>query len=78
MIAGICSGLGYYSSIDPTVIRLLGVLLLFLTGPGIIAAYLIMAIIVLEEPKANKVIKSIWRSYKLKSLSNTGLMQRRY
>jgi phage shock protein C len=52
MIAGICSGLGYYSSIDPTVIRLLAVLLLFLTGPGIIAAYLIMAIIVLEEPQS--------------------------
>ena len=51
MIAGVCSGLGYYSNIDPTVIRLLAVLLLFLTGPGILVIYLIMAIIVPEEPQ---------------------------
>ena len=49
MIAGVCSGLGYYSNIDPTVIRLAAVLLFFLTGPGIVAAYIIMAIIVPEE-----------------------------
>ncbi len=49
MIAGVCSGLGYYSNIDPTVIRLAAVLLFFLTGPGIVAVYLIMAIIVPEE-----------------------------
>ena len=49
MIAGVCSGLGYYSNIDPTVIRLAAVLLLFLTGPGILAVYLIMAFIVPEE-----------------------------
>jgi phage shock protein PspC (stress-responsive transcriptional regulator) len=49
MIAGVCSGLGYYSNIDPTVIRLIAVLLLFLTGPGIVVAYLIMALIVPEE-----------------------------
>jgi phage shock protein C len=48
MIAGVCSGLGYYSNIDPTVVRLIAVLLLFLTGPGIVVAYLIMAIIVPE------------------------------
>jgi phage shock protein C len=51
MIAGVCSGLGYYSNIDPTVIRLVAVLLLFLTGPGIVIAYLIMALIVPEEPQ---------------------------
>ena len=49
MIAGVCSGLGYYSNIDPTEIRLAAVLLFFLTGPGIVAAYIIMAIIVPEE-----------------------------
>ena len=51
MIAGICSGFGHYSNIDPTVIRLAAVLLLFLTGPGIVVAYIIMAIIVPEEPE---------------------------
>jgi phage shock protein PspC (stress-responsive transcriptional regulator) len=49
MIAGVCSGLGCYSNIDPTVIRLAAVLLFFLTGPGIVAVYIIMALIVPEE-----------------------------
>ena len=49
MIAGICGGLGNYSNIDPTMIRLAAVLLLFLTGPGIVVAYIIMAIIIPDE-----------------------------
>jgi phage shock protein C len=48
MIAGVCAGLGEYLNIDPTVIRLLFILALFLTGPGILIAYLLMAIIVPE------------------------------
>ena len=48
MIAGVCAGLGDYLNIDPTVIRLLFVLGFFLTGPGILIAYLIMAVIVPE------------------------------
>ena len=48
MIAGICAGIGEYSNIDPTVIRLIAVLLLFLTGPGVVIAYIIMAIIIPE------------------------------
>jgi phage shock protein PspC (stress-responsive transcriptional regulator) len=48
MIAGVCAGLGEYLHIDPTVVRLLFILALFLTGPGILIAYLIMAIIVPE------------------------------
>ena len=48
LIAGICAGLGDYMNIDPTVVRLLFVLGFFLTGPGILIAYLIMAIIVPE------------------------------
>ncbi len=49
MIAGVCAGLGTYSNIDPTVVRLAAVLLLFLTGPGMVLAYLIMALVVPEE-----------------------------
>ena len=48
MIAGVCAGLGDYLNIDPTVVRLLFVLGFFLTGPGILIAYLILAIIVPE------------------------------
>lgn len=50
MIAGVCAGIGAYSNIDPTVVRLAAILLLFLTGPGIVVAYLIMALIIPEEP----------------------------
>jgi phage shock protein PspC (stress-responsive transcriptional regulator) len=46
MIAGVCAGLADYMSMDPTVIRLIFVLLFFVTGPGVLLAYLIMAIIV--------------------------------
>ncbi len=52
MIAGICAGLGEYANIDPTVVRLVAVLLLFVTGPGIVLAYLIMAIIIPSEAAA--------------------------
>ena len=52
MIAGVCAGLGDYLNIDPTVVRLLFVLGFFLTGPGILVAYLIMAIIVPEPAMA--------------------------
>lgn len=48
MIAGVCAGLGEYLNIDPTVVRLLFVLGFFVTGPGILIAYLIMALIVPE------------------------------
>jgi phage shock protein C len=51
MVAGVCAGLGDYLSIDPTVVRLLFVLGFFLAGPGIVVAYLIMAIVTPEETK---------------------------
>jgi phage shock protein C len=49
-IAGVCAGLGDYANIDPTLIRLAAVVLLFVTGPGMVLAYLIMALIIPEEP----------------------------
>jgi phage shock protein C len=48
MIAGVCAGLADYLNIDPTVVRLLFVLGFFITGPGILIAYLIMAIVTPE------------------------------
>ncbi len=50
MIGGVCGGLGEYSNIDPTLVRLVAVLLLFLTGPGMVVGYLVMALIVPESP----------------------------
>jgi phage shock protein C len=49
MVAGVCSGLAQYMDMDPTVIRLIFVLLFFVTGPGILLAYLIMAIVIPNE-----------------------------
>jgi phage shock protein C len=49
MVAGVCAGLADYLNLDPTVVRLLFVLGFFLTGPGFVLAYLIMAIITPEE-----------------------------
>lgn len=52
MIAGVCGGLGSFANIDPTVIRLIAVLLFFVTGPAILLAYFIMMIVIPEEPSA--------------------------
>jgi len=48
-IAGVCGGLGAYFNVDSNAIRLGFVLLAFWQGFGILA-YLIMAIVVPEEP----------------------------
>ncbi|HSR19434.1 MAG TPA: PspC domain-containing protein [Anaerolineales bacterium] len=52
MIAGVCAGIGEYANMDPTIVRLLAALLFFLTGPGIIVAYLVMALIIPEKDGA--------------------------
>jgi phage shock protein C len=49
MVSGVCGGLGEYLGIDPTVVRLLFVLGLF-AGGSTIPAYIVMMIIVPEEP----------------------------
>ena len=49
MIGGVCGGLGVYFNIDPTIIRLLFVIFSLTAGPGLLA-YLIMLIVVPEEP----------------------------
>ncbi|MEJ2599049.1 MAG: PspC domain-containing protein [Anaerolineales bacterium] len=49
MLFGVCGGLGEYLNIDPTVIRLIFVLLFIPGGPSLIA-YLALALIVPEEP----------------------------
>ncbi len=47
MLCGVCAGIGEYLGTDPTVIRLLWVILTFFGGSGIIA-YIIAAIIIPE------------------------------
>ena len=48
-LAGVCGGLGEFLGIDPTLVRLIFVLLAILAGHGILI-YLIMWIIVPQEP----------------------------
>lgn len=48
-IAGVCGGLGEYMNLDPTVVRLIWVLLVFCAGTGLLA-YLIAALIIPENP----------------------------
>lgn len=49
MIGGVCGGLGKYFSIDPTVIRIL-YLLFALTGGSGVFVYLILLLVIPEEP----------------------------
>jgi len=51
MIAGVCGGIGEYLNVDPTIVRLFAVLLIFAEGIGIIL-YLIAWIIM---PRAEAV-----------------------
>jgi len=48
-LAGVCGGLAAYFNIDPTLIRLLFVLGLIFVG-GTLFAYIILMIIIPEEP----------------------------
>jgi len=50
MLGGVCAGLGEYLAIDPTIIRLIFVLL-FLTGSAGLWIYLIMLLIVPIKPE---------------------------
>jgi phage shock protein C len=49
-LAGVCGGLAQYFNTDATLIRVLFVVLALLGGPGLVI-YLLMWILVLEEPE---------------------------
>ena len=48
MLAGVCGGLGEYVNMDPTIVRLIAVLI-GLSGAGLVA-YLVCAVIIPEKP----------------------------
>lgn len=56
MIAGVCGGLGKYLNIDPTLVRLIFVFGGFATGTALFWAYLIMMVVVPEEPLASQAV----------------------
>lgn len=48
MLFGVCGGLGEYLMLDPTIVRLIFIAIGFMAGPGILVAYLLLALIVPE------------------------------
>lgn len=49
MFAGVCGGIAEYLDVDPTLVRLVFAALTLMGGPGIIA-YLVLMLVVPEEP----------------------------
>jgi phage shock protein C len=49
IIGGVCGGLGEYFNVDPTLVRVLWVIVTLMGGAGILA-YLILWIVVPQEP----------------------------
>lgn len=51
MVCGVCGGLGMYTGIDPTVIRVLYVVLSLIAGAGFLGLilYFILAVIIPED-----------------------------
>jgi len=50
MLAGVCGGLGEYFDIDPTIVRVLWVVVSFMGGAGILAYLILWVIVPLESP----------------------------
>jgi phage shock protein C len=51
MVAGVCGGIAEYSNMDPTIVRVLFVILAFFTGGCALLAYPILWMIVPETPQ---------------------------
>lgn len=54
MLAGVCGGIAEYFDVDPTIIRLLWVLVTILTGGAGILAYIVMMIITPHRPRSTE------------------------
>ncbi len=48
-IAGVCGGLAKYLNLDPTIVRIVFLIIAFAGGPGVIL-YIILAFVIPEEP----------------------------
>ena len=59
MLAGVCGGLGVYLGIDPTIIRILFVLAAIAGVGGGLLVYLVLALVVPEEPLASEAVVDV-------------------
>jgi phage shock protein PspC (stress-responsive transcriptional regulator) len=50
MVFGVCGGLAEYFDLDPTVVRLLAVVAAWLSGGVVVLVYIVMGLVVPEEP----------------------------
>ncbi len=55
MLAGVCAGLADYLTIDPTIVRIIFIVLVF-AGLGGVLVYLILWLITPEEPLSEEAI----------------------
>ena len=56
MIGGVCAGLGEYLGVDPTVVRLLFVLGAFFGMGSVLLVYLVLLLIIPEEPIETPIV----------------------
>ena len=57
VISGVCSGIGTYLGIDPTVIRVVAALLLLLSFGTMILIYVVLALIIPLEPVQQPAVR---------------------
>jgi len=62
MIAGICGGLGEYFGVDSTLVRLVFVFGAIFTGSALFWAYIIMLIVVPEQPAVSQAVVEVHHS----------------
>jgi phage shock protein PspC (stress-responsive transcriptional regulator) len=55
MLAGVAGGLAEYLDVDPTIVRLLLLVSLFITGPVALFAYFVCAMVIPREPETTFV-----------------------
>lgn len=55
-IAGVCGGLGEYLNIDPTIVRLIFLAMFLFGGPGFFI-YIVMWLVIPEEPEDEIIMK---------------------
>lgn len=69
LLGGVCSGVAYYLDVDVTVVRLLTVLLFFLSGSIVAIVYIVLWIVM---PVADTPIKRMQMKGELPSVKNIG------
>ena len=57
IISGVCSGLGTYFGIDPTVVRVIAALLLLVSFGTMILIYAVLALIIPLEPMQQPAVR---------------------